>query len=564
MKLLRSIAAGVASLPSTGIAMPGRAARRTTTLPVRSVIGNGLVLLALAGVAGWLLSLQGDLGLPAPGGRDLTAAGAILVAYAGLLLALRPRGQRGATAAPASATALLVVHASQTGFAEELAARTAALLQGAGRPIRVVSLGELDAAALAAAGEVLIVASTTGDGDAPDSAMAFVCDVLGREADLRPLRYGLLALGDSCYRRYCAFGRQLDAWLRACGAAPLFDMIEVDDGDEVALARWHLEVAGLAATAAPGRWRAPEFSNWRLAGRRLLNPGSEGGPCFHLTLVPQAGALPAWQAGDIAVVEPRQAPASVEAWLAELGADGAAPVAAGTASMTLRELASRSQLPPAAECRGRSPTELARLLRPLGTREYSIASLPDEGAIQLLVRQVRAPGGSLGVGTGWLTEHAPVGAEIALRVRSNANFHGPPDARPLILVGNGSGMAGLRALLAQRVAAGQRRNWLLFGERCEDCDFHYAEDIRRWQAEGFIDRLDLAFSRDGSARVYVQDRLRAAAPMLRAWVDAGSSIYVCGSLAGMAPGVEEVLVESLGRAGLDRLTAERRYRRDVY
>src|SRR5690606_7147321 len=174
---------------------------------------------------------------------DLSAAGAILVAYAGLLLALRPRGQGGASTATASATALLVVHASQTGFAEELATRSAGLLQGAGRPIRMASLGELDAAALAAAGEVLIIASTTGDGDAPDSAMAFVCDVLGRKADLRPLRYGLLALGDSCYRQYCAFGRQLDAWLRASGAEPLFDMIEVDDGDEPALARWQLELA---------------------------------------------------------------------------------------------------------------------------------------------------------------------------------------------------------------------------------------------------------------------------------------------------------------------------------
>lgn len=534
-------------------------------LPGVPALANGAVLLALAALAAWLLSLHGDFAqLPLPGTRDLAAAAVLVVAYAGLLLASRSRPARLATDAAGSATTLVIAHASQTGFGEELAQRTASLIGTSGRPVRVVALGELDARSLAAAGELLIIASTTGDGDAPDSAMAFVCDVLGREVDLRRLRYGVLALGDSSYPRYCAFGRQLHAWLRSSGAEPLFDAIEVDDGDETALARWQREVARLAATAAPGEWCAPEFSNWHLAGRRLLNPGSKGGPCFDLVLRPPAGGVPRWQAGDIAVVEPRRASTHVDAWLAELGVDGAAMVDRAGRPVSLRELASRSELPPVAECRGRSPEQLARMLRPLGTREYSIASLPDEGAIRLLVRQVRAPDGTLGVGTGWLTEHAPVGTEIALRVRTNTGFHGPTDGHPLILIGNGSGMAGLRALLAQRVAAGHRRNWLVFGERCADCDFHYADDIRRWQAEGFIDRLDLAFSRDGATRVYVQDRLRAAAPMLRAWVDAGASIHVCGSLAGMAPGVEEVLVEHLGRAGLDRLAADRRYRRDVY
>ena len=163
-----------------------------------------------------------------------------------------------------------------------------------------------------------------------------------------------------------------------------------------------------------------------------------------------------------------------------------------------------------------------------------------------------------------LLVHAALGATIELRLRSNPNFHLADDARPLILIGNGSGMAGLRSLLKQRIARGQRRNWLLFGERNASCDFHYGEDILRWQGEGFLDRLDLAFSRDQAERVHVQDRLRAVAPLLRAWIDAGAAIHVCGSREGMAPGVEAVLVESIGRAGVDHLMATGRYRRDVY
>jgi sulfite reductase (NADPH) flavoprotein alpha-component len=62
----------------------------------------------------------------------------------------------------------------------------------------------------------------------------------------------------------------------------------------------------------------------------------------------------------------------------------------------------------------------------------------------------------------------------------------------------------------------------------------------------------------------VQDALRAAADDLRAWVAQGAAIYVCGSLRGMAPGVDAVLEDVLGQLGKDTLLLEGRYRRDVY
>ena len=44
----------------------------------------------------------------------------------------------------------------------------------------------------------------------------------------------------------------------------------------------------------------------------------------------------------------------------------------------------------------------------------------------------------------------------------------------------------------------------------------------------------------------------------------GAAIYICGSLAGMAPGVDAVLREALGDAAVERLRENGRYRRDVY
>lgn len=62
----------------------------------------------------------------------------------------------------------------------------------------------------------------------------------------------------------------------------------------------------------------------------------------------------------------------------------------------------------------------------------------------------------------------------------------------------------------------------------------------------------------------MQDRLRESAEELRAWLDRGAAIYVCGSLQGMAAGVDAVLREVLGDAAVERLRDEGRYRRDVY
>ena len=62
----------------------------------------------------------------------------------------------------------------------------------------------------------------------------------------------------------------------------------------------------------------------------------------------------------------------------------------------------------------------------------------------------------------------------------------------------------------------------------------------------------------------MQDRLREAADELQAWIEDGAAVYVCGSLQGMAAGVDQVLREVLGDAVVEGLVEQGRYRRDVY
>ena len=134
----------------------------------------------------------------------------------------------------------------------------------------------------------------------------------------------------------------------------------------------------------------------------------------------------------------------------------------------------------------------------------------------------------------------------------------------MILIGNGTGLAGLRAHLKARAAVGAHRNWLLFGERNAAADRLHADELDAWQTTGVLERLDLVFSRDGHPQRYVQDALHAHAGTLRAWVDEGAALYVCGSLEGMAPGVDAALNEILGQSRMTALADAGRYRRDVY
>jgi sulfite reductase (NADPH) flavoprotein alpha-component len=320
---------------------------------------------------------------------------------------------------------------------------------------------------------------------------------------------GVLALGDRSYAQYCAFGRRLDEWLSACGAQALFPRIEVDAGDPQALTAWRNEVAALQPGSVLADLQTAAALPWTLAARTLLNPDGAGDPVFRIVLEPPAEAAPSWTAGDVVEVE-------------------------------------------------------ARLSGALVRREYSIATLPQDGRIELLVRLRRRADGGVGLMSGWLGKGAPIGAAVALRLRSNRSFRPPAGAPPMVLIGAGTGLAGLRPHLRARRAAGVGDAWLIFGERTRSGDFLLGDEVLGWRTDGALSRLDLAFSRDPGDGRYVQDVLRAEAEALRAHLARGAVIYVCGRHQPMGAAVHATLRELLGEATLEELLEAGRYRRDTY
>lgn len=474
------------------------------------------------------------------------------------------RAARGSVAANSgNGDSWLIGFASQSGLAEQLAWQSAGQLQAAGLPVQVRALAELGEADLRQARRALFVVSTFGDGEAPDSARAFERKVLGQPWALNNLSYALLALGDRQYPHFCGFARRLQAWLAERGANSAFSPVEVDNADQAALQQWQQALAQLTGAQPVAAWQPPSFANWTLTQRKLLNPGSQGRPVYLLGLQPQTPV--SWEAGDLVEVLPLNGPPRVAAFLKGMAVDATTAVQVNGLSETLAQALAGRQLPTRRDhLIGLQPQALVDALVPIGSREYSIASIASDGVLELIVRQERHADGQLGLGSGWLTEYLPLNGTLSLRLRRNSSFHLPGHAAPMILIGNGTGLAGLRSLIRARVNAGEQRNWLLFGERNRAHDLLCGEELQGWLANGDLARLDLAFSRDQAEKVYVQDVLLQQAEAFKRWLAEGACVYVCGSLQGMAAGVDAALNGILGEAAVQQLIEDGRYRRDVY
>ena len=228
-----------------------------------------------------------------------------------------------------------------------------------------------------------------------------------------------------------------------------------------------------------------------------------------------------------------------------------------------------------------SPDELVQILPKLSPRLYSISSSPkthkDEVHCTVAVVRYRSHNRERGgVASTMLESRVDVGDRVPIYIQPNKRFRIPADGNvPMIMIGPGTGIAPFRAFLHERRALGHRGyNWLFFGERSAKTDFLYEQELREMFASEHLTRLDTAFSRDQTNKVYVQDRMLEHGAEIWRWLQAGAQLFVCGDASRMAKDVDAALhriVEKHGgtnteaaREYVAQLHDDRRYHRDVY
>lgn len=541
------------------------------------------------------------------------------------------------TAAAAAAAAgpgepLLILYGSQSGNAESLAKdlRKSARHRGFDPTVRSLDALGLEnlrnVAELQGGGRVLILCSTFGEGEPPDNAKNFLKDLESNEAPNLPgVSYSVCALGDRSYTQFCRSGKVLDDRLAELGATRLAGRVECDVDFDEPYAAWKESVFAseplAAITAAAGTivveqeepvgaaaWsKTNPFPATLLRVQNLSGPGSAK-EVNHVE-ISLAGSGLDYEVGDALGLWPVNCSDDVQAILDAGGFHGEEVVQFKGEPQPLRAALLRKLdlhvLTPAVRAamglaveddwlRDRhlidvlidlapnvDPQTLIDALRPLQPRLYSIASSPraHPGQVHLTVGAVRyqlheRP--RKGVASTFLAERCPSGASVGVYVQKSPHFRLPDDpATPIIMVGPGTGIAPFRAFLEERIAtASPGESWLFFGDQHQASDYLYRDWLEARAADASLCRLDLAWSRDGSDKVYVQHKMLAAGAELFAWLERGAHFYVCGDASRMARDVDaalrKIVVEHGGMSAeagsnyVDRLSADHRYQRDVY
>jgi sulfite reductase (NADPH) flavoprotein alpha-component len=225
--------------------------------------------------------------------------------------------------------------------------------------------------------------------------------------------------------------------------------------------------------------------------------------------------------------------------------------------------------------------DLVKLLRPLQPRSYSISSSPKAcpGELHLTVGEVNYENNGRrkqGTCSTFLAKVDIENEQIPIFIEPNQNFRLPKDtSTPIVMIGAGTGIAPYRAFVQHRELSENRgKSWLFFGNRNFETEFLYQTEWQNFLKSGALTRMDVAFSRDGSKKKYVQHRLIENSAELYKWLKEGAHFYICGDMNKMAGDVQAALVKIVEKEGemnaenareyVNNLQKDRRLQLDVY
>ncbi len=455
---------------------------------------------------------------------------------------------------------------------------------------------------------------------------------------LKDLQFSVLALGDSSYELFCQTGKEIDERLVELGAKRLTDRVDCDVDYEQNAENWIAQVLPLVTeqlktenniTAFPNQvlqQQSPSYNKQNpylaevLAVQKITGQGSPKNT-FHIELGidPQHiqyqpgdslgvlannsddlihAVISHWQADETQVFEFKHQKATLPEllktieltqinkpiikYLAERTQDEQLLLMAADHQVFTQYVQKHQfidllqQFDPESTIAVQDWLDQLRAVTP---RLYSIASSQavHEDEIHLTINlEDASASGFYGLASGLLCANTRPGDELAVYIEPNPNFKLPTDqTQNIIMIGPGTGVAPFRSFVQERVEVGATgKHWLLFGNPHFATDFLYQTEWQKLVKSDQLQHIDLAFSRDQSHKVYVQDKLQQQAERLWQWLEGGASLYVCGDMTHMAKDVENTLIKIIETHGklsteqaadyLKTLKRARRYQKDVY
>lgn len=517
---------------------------------------------------------------------------------------------------------ITLAYGTETGNSKKLATQLAGIAKKKGIGVKLAGLDQYRFTDLTKEEYFFVVISTQGEGEPPLLAKKFYDQLHEQAVELKKMKFGVLALGDTSYAQFCKTGEDIDARLEALGAHRMLPLKKCDVDYEEDSLHWIDNVATVLQTSVGSvpAIAAPLVEEKKPAGKKHyngiivtninLNDRGSNKETYHVEISTDEDLdyLP----GDALGLIPVNSDAAVEEIIALTGVNPELEIQTAKVKAPVRELLKKhlnilyplkSTIKQYAAITGYEiPEELRlsipdllkkypikaaaafeeviKILTPQAPRLYSISSAPGShglGEIHITVSKDEyyvEDDKRTGVSSEFFSTH-PAGTEFEFFIQKQKHFRLPGNDKDVIMIGPGTGIAPFRSFIAERDAQGaEGRNWLFFGEQHFVTDFLYQTELQDYLQTGVLTNLDVAFSRDQKEKIYVQHRMKQRGAELYDWISNGAYMYISGKREPTSKDVEKMLVEIFKEHGnkteeeaekyLHQLVEEGRWEKDVY
>jgi sulfite reductase (NADPH) flavoprotein alpha-component len=557
--------------------------------------------------------------------------------FQGLLVASENNLTTGNTVQPKSSKQLKILYGTHTGRSKQLASQLAEKLLFRGVKAQSIALDEYKTRQLSTETNLVFIVSTHGEGEPPAMAEDFHQYITGKRAPQLPnLNYAVVALGDKSYKLYCQTGNDIDQALTKLGAKSILPILKLDVDYEEDAMTWIEKFSEIFAERPASEeitvqhspeliktgwsrknpFRATVIDKVKITGR------SSDKEVYHIELSLEGSGL-TYEPGDSVGIWANNPPVLVDAILKQTKLTGLEKVKLEEGEFLLQEALSdrleitvlnrdviqnyqlksgntdlRKLIKNETEFdrylyghdildlleefpHSFTAQEFVEILRNFPPRLYSISSsqsaVGDEVHVTVATvrysHKGRQRGGACST---YLSDRIEADSQVSVFIEKNPAFKLPENEKtPVILIGAGTGIAPYRAFFQHREANDQKgKSWLFFGERHFYSDFLYQLEWQKLMKDGYLEKMDVAFSRDQDEKVYVQHRLIENQKEVFEWLSQGANIYLCGDMKQMARDVQSTLLRIFEVQGgmneekaleyLKKLKKEKRFQSDVY
>lgn len=532
---------------------------------------------------------------------------------------------------------LTILYGTHTGRSKTIAGKLSEKLASKGVEVNSIALDEYKTRQLASETNVVFIVSTHGEGEPPAMAEDFHAFITGKRSPKLPgLNFAVVALGDKSYKLFCKTGIDIDLALTQAGAQAILPILKLDVDFEDDVDRWINQFASVfAETEASSNVFESVSTTAKVQEYTRRNPfqatvldkvkitGRDSDKeVYHVELSLEGSGI-TYEPGDSVGILASNPPALVDGILKFKGFDGSETVTIKEGEFSIQEAllnymeitvltrdviqqyfekTADPMLQEVIESEEKldqylyghdvldlleefpadlTAKELVQVLRSFPARLYSISSsqLAVGEEVHITVSRVRYSRNGRersGACSTYLADQIEPDSFVSVFIEKNPAFKLPEsEETPVILVGAGTGVAPYRAFLQQREANNQKgKTWLFFGERRFSSDFLYQIEWQKLIKDGYLEKIDVAFSRDQEQKIYVQHRLIEKQKEIYEWLNKGASIYLCGDMKQMARDVQKALLQIFETQGgmseekalefLKKLKKEKRFQTDVY